>query len=284
MNARIIRGSKGRDSRLLIHEGFRYQLNRTRPTRMYWRCWQKNCRSSLSTNVIDLQNPNPAIQVITNNDAHMHLNEMDKIGEMDSMNNMREQVRANPTMPIKRIYDHTVATAHQNAGAGAPVPLIPDYSQVKSSLYREKASQCPPIPHNIQQMQINGLFAQTFLGERYLLHLDNGIGVAIFATDFELRHLGNAQTLYIDGTFKTAPKPYMQVFTIHCEFMDRVVPLTASLLTGKTQQHYDCVMNVILQEVRRVTGNNGVNVVTVVSDFEQAVFNAVRAAFPKLPL
>ena len=204
-NTGIVRGNKGPDSKLLIHEGFRYQLNRTRATRMYWRCWQKNCRSSLSTNVFNLQNPNAAIQVITNNDAHTHLHENVKIKEMDCLNDMRELVRAEPTIPIKRIYNNTVSAAHQNAGAaGAPAPPIPDFSQVKSTLYRVKASQCPPIPHNIQQVQINGMFAQTFLGERYLLHLDNGIGVAIFATDFELRHMGNAQTLYVDGTFKTA--------------------------------------------------------------------------------
>ena len=199
---------------------------------------------------------------------------------MDCLNDMREQVRAEPTIPIKRIYN-SVTAAHQNAGAaGAPAPQIPDFSQVKSTLYRVKASQCPPIPHNIQQVQINGMFVQPFLGERYLLHLDNGIRVAIFATDFELRQMGNAQTLYVDGTFKTAPNPYKQLFTVHYEFMDRVVPLAVAFLSGKTQPHYDTVMNVLLQEIRRVTGNNVVNVQTVVSDFEQAVFNSVRAAFP----
>ena len=57
-----------------------------------------------------------------------------------------------------------------------------------------------------------------------------------------------------------------------------------ALLSGKTQAHYDAVMNVLLQEVRRVTGNNVMNVQTVVSDFEQAVFNAVRAAFANVTL
>ena len=151
-------------------------------------------------------------------------------------------------------------------------------------IINDMKDQARSIPHDINQGQINGTFAQTFLGERYLFHLDNAIGVAIFATDFELRQIANSATIYIDGAFKTAPAPYRQIFTIHCEFMDRVIPLAVALLTGKTQQHYDTVINSILQGCRQLSGNNIINIQSVVSDFEQAIINAVRVALPNARL
>ena len=260
---------------------FRYQLNRSRNGSMYWRCWKKDCRSGLKTNAINLHNPNPIIRVIYDNDVHNHPHEDRAIEEAEYVNTMKEQIIANPTVPVKRVYNDTVARAHQNAGAaGAAPPEIPDFTQVRSSLGRTKALQCPQIPQDINQVQTVGAFSKTFLGERYLLHQDNGIGIVIFATDNELQVMANCQTLYVDGTFRTAPAPYAQVFTIHGEYMGRVILLAVALLTGKTQQHYDAVFNVIMAEIRRVTGNNAVNVQTVVSDFELAVFNSVRASFP----
>ena len=203
---------------------------------MYFRCWQKGCRAALRTNVFayNRQHPNPIIQIF-HNDEHEHNREDDQIRQREIINDMKDQLRAEPTTPVKRIYNQTVANAHQNAGAaGVAATAIPDFSYVMSSLNRVKASTCPPIPHDINQGQINGTFAQTFLGERYLFHLDNAIGVAILATDFELRQIANSATIYVDETFKTAPVPYRQIFTIHCEFLDRVIPLAVGLLTGKT--------------------------------------------------
>ena len=117
--------------------------------------------------------------------------------------------------------------------------IVPSFQDIRSSLGRTKSSQCPPVPATLNQVHIAGVFARTFLGERFLLHLDNFTGVALFATDTELNVLGRCRTIYVDGTFKTAPRPYKQVFTIHGEYNNRVIPFAHGLLSGKTQHHYD---------------------------------------------
>ena len=53
--------------------------------------------------------------------------------------------------------------------------------------------QCPPVPPDINEVQIDGTFAQSYLGERYVLHVDNNEGVAIFSTDTFWRWWGRAQ-------------------------------------------------------------------------------------------
>ena len=110
----------------------------------------------MRTNIFayDLQHPNAIIQIF-HNDEHEHNREDDQIRQREIINNMKDQVRAEPIIPpVKRIYNQTVANAHQNAGAaGVAASAIPDFSYVMSSLNRVKASTCPSIPHNINQVQ-----------------------------------------------------------------------------------------------------------------------------------
>ena len=42
---KLMRGNHGLDSRVLVHDGFRYKLNKPRHRGMYWRCCQRICRA-----------------------------------------------------------------------------------------------------------------------------------------------------------------------------------------------------------------------------------------------
>jgi len=50
--------------------------------------------------------------------------------------------------------------------------------------------------------------------------------------------------LYIDGTFKTSPKPYKQVVTINGLYKDHVIPLVYALSIGKEVGHYRQILQV----------------------------------------
>ena len=279
---RIIAGNRGLRTENLVHNDFRYHLNQRRLTFLYWRCWRKNCRSALKTNVFDLDDENAVITIINDNNNHNHPVDNRSIAEADAVNAMKTAIVRQPTVPVKRIYDQTLVQIFQKAGVNGPP--VPDFHAIRSSLCRTKAAQCPPIPQGIQDVRIAGAFAQTYLGERYLLELNNGEGVAIFTTDAQLATMANCTTIYVDGTFRTAPFPYRQVFTIHGEYMGRIVNLAAALLTGKSEHHYDVLFNVILRELQRVIGGAQLRVQLIVTDFELAVFNSVRNHFPNVTL
>ena len=226
-----------------------------------------------------MQNFNAVIHAVNYIDNHGHLKDDSSIERQDIVNKMKDAIAANPTVTVKQSYDDVIARLHQNAGAaGGLPPNIPDYVSVRSSLQRTKAQQCPPIPHTINQVNFPGTYGQTHLRERYLLHQNNISGVAIFSTDIELRFMANAQTIYVDGTFRLAPTPYTQVFTVHAEYIGRVIVLAVALLTGKQQQQYDEIFAILLREMTRVNVN--INIGEIVSDFELAIFNSVRLAFP----
>jgi hypothetical protein len=94
----IIFGNRG--GKVLIHIGFKYQKNRQRTESMYWRCWRKECRANLSTNIFDLNDMNPHIQIVEENE-HTLEEDDDMIGNNEALNQMKGAVREDPTVPIK---------------------------------------------------------------------------------------------------------------------------------------------------------------------------------------
>lgn len=85
--------------------------------------------------------------------------------------------------------------------------------------------------------------------------------------------------LYVDGTFKTAPKPYHQLVTVHGLFHGFVIPLCFCLLTGKTTAHYQQLFQSLKQLVESKT-RQILNPFTIVIDFEASLKNAIQLEFP----
>ena len=63
----------------------------------------------------------------------------------------------------------------------------------------------------------------------FMTHQDNDWGLLMFATNDNYRILQRCRVVYIDGTFKTCPRPYVQYVTIHGKFRGRVLPLVMCL-------------------------------------------------------
>ena len=152
---------------------------------------------------------------------------------------------------------------------------IPQFHNVRSTLQRARAALLPPIPHEIDEVVIEGDWCNTWTGHRFLSHQDNDWGILIFATENNYRRLARCDTIYIDGTFKTAPHPYVQFVSIHGKYMGRVLPLVMSLSTGRTIGHYREILQTVKMNIRRVTGHI-FSPTMVISDFENSLLIAVQ--------
>lgn len=62
----------------------------------------------------------------------------------------------------------------------------------------------------------------------------------------QARALAQCQVIYIDGTFKTAPKPYKQIVTMNGLYKGQVIPLVFALSAGKEVGHYRQILQAIL--------------------------------------
>ena len=193
---------------------------------------------------------------------------------------VKQLVRDDPSRPIKRAYDSTAASVSRGGYLRLNRRSIPEFRHIRTSVGRAKREELPRISRTLNDVDINGVWAQTWNNENFLVHSDNGWGVAIFATEENLRALQRCRDMYIDGTFRTAPKPYYQYVSIHGTFHGRVIPLVSCLLAGKTVGHYRQIIRKLKTAVRFVTGH-ALKPKRVVCDFELAIKSAIETELPR---
>lgn len=102
--------------------------------------------------------------------------------------------------------------------------------------------------------------------------------VMVFGTRNNLRLLGKSVKWFSDGTFKVAPLLFLQLLTIHGMFNDHAVPFIYALLTGKLEELYFEVFDVI----KSTCGEFRIyfpDPATLLCDFELPIINACQRAF-----
>ena len=184
------------------------------------------------------------------------------------------EVSKDPTVPVRRQYDKVVAEDSSNSDE------TPLFSNVRSRCKRFRSALLPRIPRSIQNVVMPGEWKRTRKGQTFLRVLDNNIGIAVFASRKMLFALQKAKRLFIDGTFRTAPKPYLQFITVHGELDGFVVPVAFALSTGKLAFQYRKIFQALKREVTNVT-NNGLHPDRIITDFESGLMTAISFEFPR---
>ena len=102
--------------------------------------------------------------------------------------------------------------------------------------------------------------------------------VETFSCITNLQFLSSIDVLHVDGTSKSAPKFFHQLFIIRGLSNGHYVPLAFYLLANKHQTSYEDVFRHTVSEAAKF----GVNVspAVVYADFETAVHNAVTTVWP----
>lgn len=152
---------------------------------------------------------------------------------------------------------------------------LPNFQSMRTRIQRIRSALLPPIPHRIDDVDINGEWGRTWAHKPFLSKLDNDWGIAVFITDASLRILQRCKTIYIDGTFKTCPKPYMQFVTIHGSYQGQIVLLCMALLTTKEVGAYRQLLQHLKTRIRTTT-HHRFRPDQVVCDFEMALKIAVE--------
>ena len=82
----------------------------------------------------------------------------------------------------------------------------------------------------------------------------------------------------MDGTFKSAPQNFTQLYTIHATYRGHVIPVIYCLLSDKTSDTYHLIFDIIKRKMAAldVTFNPS----TIISDFESSIIPTLRHHFP----
>ena len=179
---RVITSRRGK---VLINENYLYSANQHRANSIYWKCRHLGCTSRLTTYVFQLDDSDAVIH-IRNHTTHNHLPQDERCNRIASVSEMRNRILADPSQPVRRVYDQVATVQHQAAAAAAnqqavlggaavalpphPAPVMPQFHTVRSGLNRVRASAVPPVPVTLNDVLLPPEWSQTWQGDLYLLH------------------------------------------------------------------------------------------------------------------
>ena len=134
----------------------------------------------------------------------------------------------------------------------------------------------PESPSDLQSLTIKDEYALTAKGDKFLLYDSEDAGrILMFSTDANINILKECNHWYYDGTFKSAPRFFVQLFTIFGQMEDGTfIPLIYWLLPNKAAETYDSVFD----KISELIGEGDPD--TVMSDYESATLNVFKKYFP----
>ncbi len=177
--------------------GFRYRKEKTfeKIGHISWRCREKSCKGRLLTN-LDLSSPRETSE-------HNHLSNPEGVLAERSISHMFLRA-STESIPIPVIYkEETAKFVADNHFPNEPElnPVLPPFPEVRSSLYRARRRNFPPLPQTITAIEIPENLSQSLSGARFLLVCDKQQGILLFATDNNLQLLAESKLWCMDGTF-----------------------------------------------------------------------------------
>ena len=98
--------------------------------------------------------------------------------------------------------------------------------------------------------------------------------VVVYGTDECIRVLARADIWFMDGNFKMAPLIFNQLYIIRAPLGTSAVTCVFVFLSNKSQQLHEEMLQVIVDRCAEISFQPHPRI--VITDFEQAMFNAVR--------
>lgn len=160
--------------------------------------------------------------------------------------------------------------------------VVGNPESVKRAIRRHKRGNRPKQPTSLQELQITGDWATTggVNAQPFVIH-DSGQQadgrIIVFATDECLIHLGRSNQWLMDGTFSTAPALFQQLYVIRAALGDTTIACVYAFMTSKSQEMYVELFRAI--NVKCQILGFDLDPVTIMTDFEQAVFAAIAEVY-----
>ena len=125
---------------------------------------------------------------------------------------------------------------------------------------------------------MNDKYRKLDSGENFLfsaknLSVDNEVAL-VYLSSFGKRILETCNSWSMDGTFKTVPREFSQLYVVFGEVKsNKLLPCAYLLLPGKSASIYNHALEVLCQEISNAPSE--INI-----DFEQAMVRAIRTNIP----
>lgn len=197
--------------------------------------------------------------------THNHL--PDAIGNenRETLNMIKESARTTSDAPNLLIARHTATISNACKGS------LPLKQNIKRCIRNVRSLEGGSLnnPHRREDIHLPESFT-TYNGQSFLLHDSGPINdrVMIFGTEKNLDFLKTCDVWMFDGTFKSSPVLFDQIFVIHGYRNGNAYPLIYCLTPNRTTATYQS----IFRKLKAINPNLAPTV--IMSDFEKASRNA----------
>jgi hypothetical protein len=109
---------------------------------------------------------------------------------------------------------------------------VPPFNSVRSSLNRVRSKKCPQEPSEIGQLlQIRDPWGKTLDNRQFHIttYTDDDEGWVLLGSEVQIRKLQESATVHVDGTFKSCPLLFSQVYIFCARANGKVVPVAYAL-------------------------------------------------------
>jgi hypothetical protein len=110
-----------------------------------------------------------------------------------------------------------------------------------------------------------------------------GDRIIIFASEYGRKLLESAETLFIDGTFKSCSKQYRQIYTLHVDIGSthtevNIIPVMFALLENQKKATYSRLFSIIKEKLSKWSPK------VIKMDFEAAAITSLKTVFPTVQI
>ncbi|KAL4085461.1 hypothetical protein QTP88_027319 [Uroleucon formosanum] len=195
------------------------------------------------------------------------LNQSDNTEEADVEKENEEQLPANWVT-----VSHVVETLPKSI-----ISQLPNIEKISKTIRRERIKQQKPPanPVNIGDLIVSGEYSVTNKGDMFLFY-DSKIQkrILIFSTLENLNMLKECSSWFGDGTFRSVPTLFSQLYTIHGTKNKQSFPLVYILMVDRSKDSYIEVLKALKSVVSNLTLRR------IMVDFEMAFISAYKDEFP----
>jgi len=242
----------------------------------YWCCEKKKLENCKGRAITNFYNGSHYLKKFV---EHNHSPQPSNAKVAEIIGQIKQKARVTRDKPSQIIQDITSSMLQDYQ------PYMPSSNALRAIIGRIKRAEMPAQPQTIEEIIVPDSLRLTLNGDTFLIK-DSEIGndrILLFATQANIRRLSQASFWLMDGTFKTVPTVFRQLYTIHAPVggeNSRIFPLVYSLLTSKSEEIYSCLFEELIDFA--VENDITLQPSIILTDFELASINASRHVFPNV--
>jgi hypothetical protein len=225
-----------------------------------WTCGKRACKSYLKTNNLNT--------IVDKNIIHNHEKDDEKKLNRQKLSNIskRKAQDALHEQPAKIIRCKLAKSDIETIDAQ-------DVRRIRKNIHTSRCSTVPKLPKTLSEIHniLNNYNLITNRGEIFLFINSSETNIIGFSCDSDLEVLRQIKSVFIDGTFKSCPKLFCQLFSIHSVKNNYYVLLVFFLLPNKTSDTYTKAFRLI---------QNYLSPNEIYMDFERAIHVAISEVWP----